>query len=878
MSTSNNNEERAVFASTILVESSPVEASNIFLSRLLESKGLNNQIGSFLFDYMMINRHYASKLRKILDTKGKNLNQSIDQYIKKETKHDAKYAAAKPLGADHLGQFGDLWTGVIDDIKEEIYITEMFCNNMEKQLISPLKKCFDINKNKKYSNMLDTVLELSKTAEAVVDLPEADVGGAAEEEESHKFSLKGHHHKKSSLIANNDEWAIKSPQVSEQFESFEFNRLLFLKDVFISFQNNSNFRFNENLKHNENLFSVLVGFNPDDEIARFAEQSVKNDAGKPVKPLPPISKNTDDDVNFISTPPMTKKKSTTNANAKPSETLDTASHNNDFQPPPLQPQRSNPSTISSQVTEKRRSGLRSKMGTLFGKKKNKQKHPHQDFATTKSIVEDERVAETAPPAMASDNQPIVVKDNEKVAAPPAPPAPGPSSEPATTPLQEKTIEPRSSFMNVKKESSKAEEEMSINQRPLVPNVRSDSANSVTEPSSNNNALPPPPPPTRKVGTEHPQQPPVKKDRRDIQSTLFTNLTAADIMEQGRGGNNNNNSNNRLSLIGEEQPMSSVPPPLPKNASYSISEASKKHDSVFGSHHGSVTSLAQSQITTTKTGNKFTHPELNQRGLNASVSESIKVSIRDGFTENCQIIGEVAMTYFADQMASSPPPPQSYLKLIDSQNVIEKLIPNHSFLEAIDVEGLPVSEKCFKQNLSQISNRTLGGLKYLVSSADSPIVILPIWRFEPHQASCMIGIKLSDSVLAKLGDDDLVQLDDFVLSIALEDGVEIQSAMSRPSGTFNKEKRRITWKYTEPIVLSKTHGEDKIVARFMTNGIAKESKNGAQAKFVINNGKGGDKVVSNIALEYCNELGDHQQWERVNVAKTFSTNVFTAHSV
>lgn len=1017
-----SNEERAVFASSILVERPPSEAANVFLSRLLESKGLNNQIGSFLFDYMMINRHYANKLKKIYETKGKSLNQSIDQYIKKEAKHDPKYQNATVLNNDHLGDFGVLWNGVLEDIQEEVYISETFCNNMEKQLISPLKKCFDISKNKKYNNMLNSILELSKTAESVnLELPEdvdnenpTAVGG-----NDHKFGLGiKHGHKKTPSNLTNNEWALKSPETSENFENFEYNRLLFLKDAFISFQNNLNFKYNENLKHNENLFSVLVGFNPDDEIARFAKQESSSSLQKPLPPVGDITKrslakakdtnvsNGSEDKNHLENgllvnnrqEPVAKGKENRNlssfanhdsivapelgaataaaataaaaggaaiegaANADAAKGASDAAPgnsksltNNDLPippPPQLHSQKSNPSTINSQGENKKRGGLRSKVGTLFGRRKTKNRH---DSITSESISENPHnfstfASQQSRPESAhfADRQSSIPRDskashmeNELVTEKNTSGAVDKEDDAQNDAIGEKTINPRSSFIfnnDEQKDVTNGSEiksperevdtgaangrgsSLSINQRPLVPNVKSSSNTSIPKANLNeastddlhksnrSSVLPPPPPPTRKTfnesnssvtasTSESKLDQPVKKDRRDIQSKLFTNLTTADIMDQ-HGGNNNQE---RLSYIGEEQ---AVLPPLPKNASYSISEASKKHSSdnnsigsgvagvgsigAFGHAHDNIstTSLPHSYLTSTKTGNKFVHPDLNSSGLNASISELIKVSLRDGETESCQIFGEIALTYVKPPLTQLPY--KGYLKLVDRESIIEKLIPNNSFIETLEGESTP-TDKLFSINPSQISSRTLGGLKYLVGNAESPIIILPVWRLEDHQASCMLTIKLSDKVINRLGQensDELIKLENFIISVALEEGPEVKSAMSRPSGTFNKEKRRITWRYTEPLVLSRSKPEEKIVARFLTVGKAQESKKGALAKFLIPNNFGGKFVVSDVQLKYSGVesniiQGDSvsgTKWEDVNTVKTFNTNVYTARSI
>lgn len=754
---------------TLLSETLPEECLKLFELRLLELKGLNNQIGLFLFDYMMINKHYAGKLRKIVDTKGERLNQLIEQYIKKEVRGE-KYKKATSLGEDHLGDFGEVWTAIIADIKEEIEISEAFCSNMEKQLISPLKKCFDINKNKKYANMLNSVGEMEHYDDAEL------------------------------------------AQVCELFENFEFNRLLFLKDAFISFQNNLNFRFNENLKHNETLFSLLVGFDPDKEIERFGRvlktTLTSVDRAEPhAEPHPVEAASNGAEDGHISKFFHHHKDHDT---SDPPTTGFRA-------PPPVQPplvtSKSNHS-INSSATEKRRSTIRSRVGTLFGKRKKKEKHELLLAVVDEASIQSGKLEarssfmKEAKVAHETEKEPEHTLDAHQ------------KSEAQTQP----EIPQKPEF----------QQPLSMDAVPLVPQKVEHAPEHIAEPVPQ--SLPEPIQKDTMSGAAKesddvgPLPPAPRKSRKDIQLKLFTNLTTADVMDQGR----------------EELP------PLPKNAPASIADARVLL-------HGNPSNLSLSSARNST--NKFIHPDLKATGLNASILEQIRVVMRDGKTESCQIIGEVAMTYFKSPVSSVP---SSALVRITGAENITKLIPNKTFL-------VPEEDYVFRLNPLQISLRTLGGLKYMVKGEELPVAVVPVWRFEPHQASCMLGIRLSESVMARIGEQSIF-LDGLVVSISVDEGVAVKLAMSRPSGTFNKEKRRITWKFSEPVELSVAKPEEKIVARFLTDGVAKEGKSGAQVRFVVGSGRGGEQLVSNVGLEYMGEDG----WEGVNVAKTFSVGGFESH--
>ncbi|CUM56568.1 Muniscin C-terminal mu-like proteiny domain-containing protein [Debaryomyces fabryi] len=207
--------------------------------------------------------------------------------------------------------------------------------------------------------------------------------------------------------------------------------------------------------------------------------------------------------------------------------------------------------------------------------------------------------------------------------------------------------------------------------------------------------------------------------------------------------------------------------------------------------------------------------VESNGLNSSIAEVINVNIKNDQLVKSQIIGEIAFNY-KKQIDEQIEP-----ILIRIPNQFDKIILNNTYIEKLSNEE-------FNINPELIVSKTLGGMKYLknITFEEVPILILQIWKFESHQSSLMISLKLNPNYSSSL------VINNLVISVALDSSCETLNASSRPQGSFNKDKNRITWRYTQPLNLSTSNLEEKLIARFATNGIGSEHESGIQVKFSI----------------------------------------------
>lgn len=284
--------------------------------------------------------------------------------------------------------------------------------------------------------------------------------------------------------------------------------------------------------------------------------------------------------------------------------------------------------------------------------------------------------------------------------------------------------------------------------------------------------PPPPPPSRKV---HSSTDPTL-NRRDLHSGQFHNLPPArELMIQPRIPHDE--AGTRTSLVSQNTGNSFF-----------------RHNNQF-KHFGSSQALVN-------------------EGLHTSVAEIINVTFKGGNVTKAHVLGEVAFNY---NSAVSTQQPQE----INIPVPFTKFLLNEQFMRQI-------GEHRYSLDLSQIASRTLGGLKYIANLDESqaPVTVRQIWKFEPHQASLIIKLSHNPAF------GQLVQLDGLVISASLDHTAQSTSASSKPEGSFNKDKNRITWRYTKPLVLDGTVQEEKLIARFTTNGKANEAPSGVQLKFNV----------------------------------------------
>jgi hypothetical protein len=301
-----------------------------------------------------------------------------------------------------------------------------------------------------------------------------------------------------------------------------------------------------------------------------------------------------------------------------------------------------------------------------------------------------------------------------------------------------------------------------------------------------------------------------RGRRDVRNTIFIPNPAAPEMQS----------------IGEAPPMPSSEtsstaatfpaPALPVQPASPAFKPPHGRSLLTEEHAASDTqsirsgrSLSSSASTTIK------HPDLHQPGLNASLVETVSAWFEQGTVTKAMVIGQVALAYNPIDLSAGPFGTESVR--LENFPVLEKVAPNPAFIEqvhdspgtyTVDLSRITKTSVAFHYQL-HIENDNVAAL--------APLIISPLWKTEPSQASAILHYSLNPKF--NLGGATSVTIRNLVLVVRLEPGSKTTSCQSKPSGTFSRDKGLIYWRLGD-VTFSKEQPTQTIRVRFFTEGEAK----------------------------------------------------------
>ena len=291
------------------------------------------------------------------------------------------------------------------------------------------------------------------------------------------------------------------------------------------------------------------------------------------------------------------------------------------------------------------------------------------------------------------------------------------------------------------------------------------------------------PPPRKQNTV--------RGRRDVRNTIF--VPSGSTPE---------------SLAAMPDPSTFPSPPLGHRKS--TDERPSDTQSIRSAH--SLNSLAP--------GATHRHPEMVHPGLNVSIIETVSTTLREGQITQALVTGEMAMVYNGQGNTAKE------IVRLDNFAVLHKVAPNPQFVVSVpertgeyhlDLQAIPRSQVGFKYQV-HLEENALG--------SHSPLLLSPVWKIEPHQASVIVNYKFNPALIANV---EKIMLSNVVIVLHIENAKAI-SCMSKPVGTFSKERSQIYWRLGE-VVIEKNAAEQRVLARFVTDGEAKAGT--VEARWEVN---------------------------------------------
>ncbi|KAF2274636.1 uncharacterized protein EI97DRAFT_434869 [Westerdykella ornata] len=231
------------------------------------------------------------------------------------------------------------------------------------------------------------------------------------------------------------------------------------------------------------------------------------------------------------------------------------------------------------------------------------------------------------------------------------------------------------------------------------------------------------------------------------------------------------------------------------------------------------SLSSAASTTIK------HADLHEPGLNASIVEAVSTTFEQGNVAKARVIGEVALAYNPVDISAGPFGTENIH--LDNFSVLEKVATNPVFIEQV-----PDSPGDYTVDLSKILKTSVAFKYQLHLDADNlatfaPLILSPAWKVEPTQTSAILHYSLNPEF--NLGAASSITLRNLVLVLRLEPGVKAASCLSKPTGTFFREKGFIYWRLGD-VTFTKDQPAQVMRARFFTEGEAKPGN--AEARWEI----------------------------------------------
>lgn len=819
---------------SILTAKRPYEATEAIRIRLSQAKLINKDFSQLFKEVSDLKKNYANQLNKIL-TKNEDLNSLLkNQMILSGVLTPEEM---ENFNFNSLGGLESLWTSLINDFKKELKATKILQKTLDDQVIRNLKNTIDENNNWEQTKKLHSKLtQVAATME--------------------QLSRSGDKSDKLNQVQN--QWESEVPYLVELFENVDTERLQILKDSMLAFQTSNNDYLVQSTTQSEISMQKILEFEPRNEIHRFATDAsnynfqlttLNHSSSKKVD-----SKGESNDAKSN----KEKRKSTFGNIGQRFTSSSTILHhdlmNNEF---------SDSNNNSSLKTKKSSNKLKSRVGSIFGKNllKNR-KSAHFGKHSQDSIPETPQHPKTdfrQRGSHTSQSRPQQVPMNENILE-----ESGIPSE--INQSNNRGVYQAYSNTHISNEHFNSPS-VSLSQTPLQPMQKSKPL--PTEPEQK--PLPPQPQYTQRylapsgvdtmdsaqfqnggskpIHIHAPALPPSRKQTisRDDEFQNSTPNTMNAIPEQGVHSEQNEYEQRSVSLL----PTQMTGELKELNPQSTGTSSVLRGQSLF-QHDPSETSVSL--------------------GLNASIAEIINASFKEGIIQQSRLIGEIALNYVPNTVMNTPVPIGINLK-INNSSKFSNVILNQAFIEQVE-------EEVFKVNPQFIDSRILGAIKYSIEEPLAPVVIQPIWKFEEHQASVVLTVKMASFLPERI--QQLV-LNDVTIFVPI-DGANATSALSKPQGSFSKEKKRITWRFKEPLVLTRNGEGKRLIARFITDGLAREADKGISIKFTISQQESPTdtdiSLVSGLSLEdqEFDEIdpfgGD---WKPVHSSNTLSAGNYTSLS-
>ena len=118
------------------------------------------------------------------------------------------------------------------------------------------------------------------------------------------------------------------------------------------------------------------------------------------------------------------------------------------------------------------------------------------------------------------------------------------------------------------------------------------------------------------------------------------------------------------------------------------------------------------------------------------------------------------------------------------------------------------------------------------AAYAPVILSPLWKVEPTQTSVILNYSFNNAFVSPTKRSVLLQ--NVVVMITVEN-TKALTCLSKPPGTFSREKNTIYWRLGNVSLDAYSEGPQRLVARFNTEGEA--TPGNVEARWEISTAEG-----------------------------------------
>lgn len=815
----------------ILTSKRPYEATEAIRIRLSQAKLINRDFYQLFKDVADLKRSYATQLAKIVSK-----NDSLEKLLAQQMVSSEVLTPQEmeQFNFDSLGELRPLWAALLDELKRDLRNTRDFQSSIDGQVVKHLRD--SIENSSSWEETKRTHSKLTQVA-ATMEQQQGESPAAAQARE---------------------QWETESPRLVELFEALDHKRLQAVKDSILTYQTGYSDYLTQVTSQSEVTMQKFLDFDPQSEIHRFAEDAVKYNFHLANSRLSQQSQQQhqqqqqqNGNGNEARSNKEKRRSTFGNIGQRFTSSSSTILHhdlmNNEF----------SSSNNNNSLKNKKSSGtLRSKVGSIFGLKNKRSshfgKHSSQDVPATPAMPSQQQQQQymnrnsgnnVSPQRERADSRQRSTQGSysrprqESVTTDPRAPVPVvEQSIPENTPRSNDSIN-RTAASPIATSNNSGP--VSLSQAPLQPVQKS------RQQSFEVDQKPLPAEPQYQY-QQYQQQP---QYGASVQDNIFNDPAAeapgssrplhiqAPVLPPSRkqslsrGQESYEVPQNNMNPISEQAPASQTVPQVPQ-AQNTVSMIPTQITGELKELNPQTTGTSN----VLKGQNLFQHDPTDASvtfGLNASVAEVINATFKEGIIQQSQLIGEIALNYVPNTVMNTPLPISINLK-INNSSKFDSVILNQAFVEQVE-------DETFKLNPQFIDSRILGAIKYSIKEPLAPVVIQPVWKFEEKQASVVLTVKMASFLPERI---QQIVLNDVSVFVPIE-GANATSALSKPQGSFSMEKRRITWRFKEPLVLTRNGEGQRLIARFITDQMARESQKGISIKFTVRQQDNSD--ISGISL-------------------------------